>query len=258
MQGFLQTGQKHCYGVDGKPLPCAESGHDGQYRSGLPWPEPRFEPGDETVLDRLTGLVWTADANPAEFPVTWSEALGVIRSMNSRADHGFSDWRLPNRRELRSLVSYQTRRPALPENHPFANVFLNWYWTSTTAAIHPAYAWYVHMDGARMFYGRKDQYYLVWPVRGTSDNLPATGQQTCYDDQGGVVQCTDLVEDGSGLTGIAWPEPRFTVEGKTVLDRLTGLCWLQRASLSQDPVSWQEALDLVAELNRAGSGEKRH
>jgi len=49
----------------------------------------------------------------------------------------------------RLLISYQTRDPALPRAHPFQDVFLGWYWTSTTAVIDPAYAWYVHMLDTR-------------------------------------------------------------------------------------------------------------
>ena len=57
--------------------------------------------------------------------------------MNRRKLLGKCDWRLPNRGELRSLISHQSRRPALPEQHPFLNVFQGWYWTSTTAVITP-------------------------------------------------------------------------------------------------------------------------
>ena len=81
----------------------------------------------------------------AEFPLAWKEALDHIATMNRDKALGFTDWRLPNRRELRSLMSHQTRKPALPEGHPFVNVFSGWYWTSTTAAINTAYAWYIHM-----------------------------------------------------------------------------------------------------------------
>jgi len=92
------------------------------------------------VLDRLTGLVWTRNANRAEYPLAWQEALDHIATMNRDKVSGSADWRLPNRRELRSLMSHQTRMPALPEGHPFVNVFSGWYWTSTTAAINTAYA----------------------------------------------------------------------------------------------------------------------
>ncbi len=149
-RGYAQTGQITCHDTTGREIPCRGSGQDAEFKNGALWPTPRFEPGRETVLDRLTGLTWTRDANVCEFAMTWREALDHAASMNRERVFGFSDWRLPNRREPRSLMSHQTRKPALPEGHPFANVFSSWYWTSTTAAIHTSYAWYVHMEGARM------------------------------------------------------------------------------------------------------------
>jgi len=253
----LQTGQRSCYDERGTEVGCAGSGQDAEYRCGLEWPDPRFKTAGETVEDRLTGLVWPINANLAGFPLSWTEALDFVAGMNGRTAFGHADWRMPDRRELRSLISYQTRRPALPENHPFVNVVLNWYWTSTSAAINPAYAWYVHMDGARMFYGGKNQFSLVWPVRGASEVLPATGQEACHDAQGSGIPCPDEVRDGAGLPGTAWPRERFVVEGAVVLDRLTGLRWLRHAALSEGEVSWPEALRLVAELNgRDGNGAK--
>jgi hypothetical protein len=129
---ILQTGQDHCYDSKGQLTPCQGSGQDGEYRLGA----------------------------------TWQEALDQIVLWNQKSFLGFNDWRLPNRTELRSLMSYQARNPSLPSGQPFTHIFLGWYWTSTTVAINPAYAWYVHLEGARMFYGRKDQYYPFWPVHG--------------------------------------------------------------------------------------------
>jgi len=54
--------------------------------------------------------------------------------------------------------------PALPERHPFVNVFNGWYRTATTAAISPAHAWYVALDGARMFYGGRAANLTPQPV----------------------------------------------------------------------------------------------
>ena len=139
--GYLRTGQITCHDAMGRDIPCAGSSQDGEFGTGLPWPVPRFEPEGDTVLDRLTGLIWTMDANLTEFPVTWQEALNYIAGMNRERVSGSTDWRLPNRRELRSLMSHQTRKPALPEGHPFVNIFSGWYWTSTTSMINPAYAW---------------------------------------------------------------------------------------------------------------------
>jgi hypothetical protein len=216
----------------------------------MAWPQERFAVAGELVLDHLTGLLWLRDANPAEFPVTWQEALDCISRMNREKMAGHTDWRLPNRREFRSLMSFDRRKPALPEGHPFENIFLGWYWTATTAAIHPAHAWYVHMEGARMFYGRKNQYYLFWPVCGQDKGiLPKTGQSKCYDTEGNEISCPGTGQDGELQRGMDWPAPRFVVRQGTVQDRLTGICWLQNADVSAGALSWEESLNYIRKLD---------
>lgn len=246
---YLQTGQTSCHDAAGAAIACASSGQDGEFRRGIAWPEPRFDVRGEIVLDRLSGLLWTRNATPGELPMSWQEALAFVAAMNRERAQGFSDWRLPNRRELRSLVSHQTRRPALPEGHPFVNVFAGWYWSATNAAGAPAHAWYVDMDGGRMFYGGKDQSFLVWPVRGDSRMLPATGQTLCYGDKGTTIPCAGTGQDGEFRTGLAWAAPRFQLQDDTVTDCLTGLVWRRAASLAPEGTSWQEALAAVARLN---------
>ena len=130
---YLHTGQRSCHADDGREIACDGSGQDASFAVGVPWPEPRFELRDDEVMDRLTGLIWCRSANPAEFPLTWREALDFVASMNREQRFGQHDWRMPNRRELRSLLSLQTRLPALPERHPFVNVFDGWYWTDRSA-----------------------------------------------------------------------------------------------------------------------------
>ncbi|MFW5722742.1 MAG: DUF1566 domain-containing protein [Desulfohalobiaceae bacterium] len=248
----LQTGQSQCYDTEGTPISCPGSGQDGEFQAGLPWPELRFEEsGDGLVLDRLTGLTWTRDANPGGFPLSWPEALVYVAGLNQQEHLGCADWRLPNRRELRSLIDWQATRPPLPHDHPFENVFQGWYWTSTNAAIQPAYAWYVHLQGARMFYGRKkDQYFMVWPCRGPSSPvLPRTGQSHCFDASGKEIPCAGTGQDGELRLGAAWPEPRFEIHDQAVLDRLTSLLWQRDTDLTEGPVTWQQALDAVARLN---------
>lgn len=250
-KAYLQTGQLTCYDAAGREISCSGSGQDGEFRRGVPWPVPRFEQYGETVLDRLTGLIWARNANLAEFPVTWQEALDYISGMNLENAFGHADWRLPNRRELRSLMSHQTRKPALREGHPFQNVFSGWYWTSSTAAINTAYAWYIHLEGARMFYGNKEQFFLLWPVRGDAFGvLPATGQTECHDAGGQIIPCEDTGQDGEFRFGHPWPVPRFEVLGDIVVDHMTDLCWLRTADLTGKPLTWAEALEAVVELNR--------
>jgi len=247
----LWTGQLACYNEQGIEIACKNTGQDAEFKTGLSWPQPRFTLNGKQVEDQLTGLCWTQKSNFAEFPLNWQESLDFIASMNRQACLGFSDWRLPNRQELRSLLSFQNSRPALPEGHPFIDVFQGWYWTSTSAAISPDHAWYVHMAGARMFYGGKDQSFLVWPVRSTGRGILAvTGQTKCYDEKGNKIACSGSGQDGEYRFGCAWPQPRFDARGDVIVDTLTGLGWAQQASLTEQPVTWAEALSVVAELNQ--------
>lgn len=247
----LWTGQSNCYSERGDVIDCENSGQDAEYKTGCCWPQKRFIIQDELVEDILTGLFWTRKSNFSEFPLTWQEALDFVNNMNRNECFACDDWRLPNRQELCSLLSFQHSRPALPDGHPFENVFHGWYWTSTSAAISPAHAWYVHMEGARMFYGGKDQSYLVWPVRGTGKGvLAVTGQKDCYDEKGVCIDCSGSGQDGEYRMGRKWPESRFKIQNDIVEDYMTGLRWARQATLSDKPVTWANALKLVADLNK--------
>ncbi len=247
MRHILQTGLHRCFDSDGRERPCTGTGEDGELTPGRRWPEPRFCRHHDLIHDRATDLIWCPDANLFSYPMTWQEALDAVAGLNAERHLGRGDWRLPNRREMRSLISHAARKPALPDN-PFANVFLGWYWTSTSAVRAPAYAWYVHMEGGRMFYGRKDSYYLVWPVCGTSTVLPQTGQHRCYDGQGEKRDCEASGQDGELRQGTAWPSPRFGSNEDGVLDLLTGLVWGQQADIASTPASWGEALAAARHL----------
>ena len=64
MQTYLWTGQDNCYDMNGTIVPCDNTGQDGEFRTGMPWPQKRFAVAGEIVRDRLTGLLWLQDANP--------------------------------------------------------------------------------------------------------------------------------------------------------------------------------------------------
>lgn len=247
----LSTGQHLCFDTAGRPVNCAGTGQDGEFRSGLPWPKPRFDLLNESlVLDRLTGLFWPRVASLGDFPMSWTEALAAVKLMNQENALGHADWRLPNRRELSSLISYSHHRPALPEGHPFT-VSQTWYWTSTTTAIAPDCAWRVHLEGGRMFYGDKARDAMVWPVRGESPVLARTGQQQCRDASGVIIDCTATGQDGELRRGAPWPEPRFLMEEDWVRDLLTGLLWRRSTDLL-GTCTWEEALLAATSLRDKG------
>ena len=176
--------EEPCYAVPktGQTTSYA-TGDDGELEMGVQWPEPRFfDNGDGTITDELTGYIWLRDANCINThytsfgsfgggPVTWAEALEFIEGVNiglyTECSAGYDDWRLPNIRELHSLVDFGHSFPTLPESHPFNNVQLNDYWSSTSYPSNPtANAYTVAMSHGGSNVGTKTGGNYVWIVRG--------------------------------------------------------------------------------------------
>jgi len=169
-----QTGQTTCSNAAGNVIFCAGTGQDGALRKGISWPHPRFKDnGDQTITDKLTGLMWAQDAN-APGPVgctpgltkTWQGALDYVACLNTNNYLGHNDWRLPNVDELVSLVHYGQSTPATWLNaQGFSNVQTDNYWSSTPDASNTFTAWIVDMyDGFEDFWNNDGTVY-VWPVR---------------------------------------------------------------------------------------------
>ena len=128
-----KTGQTSCWDAEGNPIDCEGTGQDGELQKGLAWPDPRFTDNEDgTVTDHLTGLIWLKNANcfGQKF---WAPALNDCNTLNS-GECGLTDgslegdWRLPNVRELHSLVDYGMSNPAFTPGHPFENVQSYDYW----------------------------------------------------------------------------------------------------------------------------------
>ena len=148
---------------------------DGALQKGVASPNPRFtDNGNGTVTDKLTGLIWMQNAN-AFGTKNWADALSAANDLKSD-DLGTGltdgskagDWRLPNARELHSLVDYGRFEPALPEGHPFTGVESSFYWSSTSYQDNANAAYYMDLaDGDLIgFDGLKSNSYYVWCVRG--------------------------------------------------------------------------------------------
>jgi len=162
-----KTGQDECFDDSDTAQPCPVAGfprQDGELQWGVDWPSPRFtDNNDGTITDNLTGLMWTEDGNHGA--MTWEQALAYC-AVYSHSGH--SDWRLPNVRELYSLINSGEFSDQWLISQGFSDVdpvFL--YWTSTTL---PG----LRLDafGVQMMYGLVDHKAkdfgacMVWPVRG--------------------------------------------------------------------------------------------
>jgi len=159
------------------------TGDDGYWKKGVAWPTPRFTDNQNgTVTDNLTGLIWMKNASNIGadgFGVkTWADAISAANGLHT-GQYGLTDgskagdWRLPNIRELQSLVDYgrggAVSGPAVPVPNPFIGVvWENRYWSSTSEnASLPNLAWWLGFDLGFVGTDDKDEnFYLVWCVRG--------------------------------------------------------------------------------------------
>ncbi len=102
--------------------------------------------GDGTVTDTSTGLIWQKTGISGK---TWEQALAYCESLNL-ASH--ADWRLPNAKELRSLVDATRSNPSISTTY-FPDTAASWYWSSTTSAYNTSNAWIVNF-----YFGDVDGY----------------------------------------------------------------------------------------------------
>ncbi len=76
--------------------------------------------GDGTVTDLATGLMWSkADSGKG---YDWPGALAWVQTRNAENHLGHNDWRLPDIKELQSIVDY-TRSPATTGSAAIDNYF---------------------------------------------------------------------------------------------------------------------------------------
>ncbi len=156
-------------------------GDDLDLSFGIPWPIPRFfDNNDSTVTDRLTGLMWTQNADPSGLfsfwgkYMRWDEAFICIDSLNIINYCGHNEWRLPNRNEMLSLRDFggEYINTYLPQNNPFTPP-AGRYWTSTSSASSTENAQLVNfrlLDVSLEIPKSSEAIARFWPVR--TDNTP--------------------------------------------------------------------------------------
>jgi hypothetical protein len=102
--------------------------------------------GNDTITDNATGLMWAKNDSGSDAPkgLNWEEALAYVKTQNAANYLGYSDWRLPNVKELQSIVDY-SRSPDTTKSAAIDPLFnttsitneagqtdYSFYWSGTT------------------------------------------------------------------------------------------------------------------------------
>ncbi|WP_428566729.1 MAG: DUF1566 domain-containing protein [Solidesulfovibrio sp. DCME] len=215
-QAFLlpDTVQTKCYDTT-QQIPCPTSpsadfyGQDGNY---LGAPMALTDNGNGTVTDANTGLVW--QQTPDRTGLNWDNAGAYCAALDTG---GHTDWRLPSRREIATLVSYNRDIPT------FANLLQSTksnesFWTSTTYIVDTTQAYALANGTAYMELRSKD--------------TASTGLAT---------RC---------VRGDALPAFTPTDNGTTITDTSTGTMWTKNSVTTGK--TWQQALGYCETLEAGG------
>jgi hypothetical protein len=184
---------------------------------GAPNPASYVVPGDGTVTDGVTGLMW--QQAPPSAPATWADASSYCAGL-ALAAH--ADWRLPAYVELVSIVDYSRALPALDPT-AFPSALPVDVWTSTLFAQDTTSAWEVYFTA------------------GDSSQDPLSGTNS--------IRC---VRGPDGASSPAVPPGRYVIGSGQVHDTKTGLTWQGDAPAGM--FAWADARAYCAGLTDGGTG----
>jgi len=164
-ESYPATGQTVSYPADLFFSDAQAVNDDGAVKAGAALSF--VDNGDGTISDLNTGLMWEKKSNDSSIhdvdrTYFWSKSgaftvwdwLGLVNTEDGTGFAGHNDWRLPNRRELDSLVDFSHFNPSVV---PAFNASctegcvltecsctaLADYWSSTTSAASTTLAWAV-------------------------------------------------------------------------------------------------------------------
>ncbi|MCP4235258.1 MAG: DUF1566 domain-containing protein [Aestuariibacter sp.] len=125
--------------------------------TGLVW---EVKTDDDGIHDRDNTYRWGgigADPYGTEFYDDWDV---LVNDSNTETLCGFSDWRVPNVKELKGIASFDRSSPAIDTNY-FPNTSSSYYWSGTAYADFSGGAWGVNFDGGETdLFGRGDNLYV--------------------------------------------------------------------------------------------------
>ncbi len=178
--------------ASGAQIPLGQDGHYGTGKDGSKGKSFTTVSGGQCVQDNHTGLLWEvktddgglhdkdntytwySTSNNAGNPGTQDggscsgsdcDTAAFVEAVNNAGWCGYSDWRLPTRRELFSIADYSRYNPAIDTNY-FPNTQSSFYWSSSPSADSNTSAWGVYFSKGFDYNHGKDNSRYVRLVRG--------------------------------------------------------------------------------------------
>lgn len=219
-------GQDGCFTIN--PMSFTKLGKGGERLSD----NAAWDQGYRMVLDNNTGLIWEVkspfpdDINCRDDKYAWQDAQDVyIARLNAENYAGCSDWRLPNKDELRSIIDYSRTNPAIDKWY-FPHGQTAFYWSAITYEMQTYFAWGIFFGlGSGIAYGKSNPYF-VRAVRGG------------YSDSFGNLEKPSFKDNGDG----------------TITNLTTGLMWQKGEN---ERMSWYEAIKHCQNLKLGGYSDWR-
>ncbi len=179
--GVKKTGQTNSYDEDGNEVTDGSIKDDGFYQKGV---TPNYTRDDdkEIVTDHIIGLQWADDANVSSVEKQWltdanndacygsGDPSCYDTSGDTAATYctnlalgGYSDWRLPTRKELVGIVDHRHFDPAI--SPVFENINTSSFHSSTTHFNYVRSVWEVDFYLGHLRRGHKNLNSYVRCVR---------------------------------------------------------------------------------------------
>ena len=215
---MVSTGQIKSYVAD----------DDGSYQSGVSMVQIRDNALD-IVTDMNTKLIWQ-DNNDTHH-IT-KNRVNAIKYCEDLSHAGSSDWRLPTRDELLTIVDYTKSTPSIDNSFKFV-VDKGIYLTSTIVAGSTDDAWYVEFGNGETRYSANDStVYNIRCVKGavgsvfSSDYVKPAGSDYVTDRDDTYLMWQD--DGNAGTTKKSWSDAIEYCEGLNLKDEHgvhTGTVW---------------------------------
>ncbi len=136
-------------------------------------PTTQFVLDDLVATDSKTGLMWQrcfagasgSDCSAGELQrMSWAAAHQYVEQVNAQGVAGFNDWRLPNVRELSSIVELRCVEPAL-NVAIFPNAPSERTWSASPYQFYPHYSWFVDFQFFDVTYQERYREHVILLVR---------------------------------------------------------------------------------------------